>query len=164
MSADNQQERLKIDWIVGFTDGEGCFSISVFKNKTSTLGWQAFPEFAVTQGEKSLDTLNRLQKFFNCGKVFVNRRHDNHKEHLYRYCVRSIADLNNIIIPFFQKNELQTSKKNDFRLFVQALELIIQRKHLSNTGLRKIAMLASKMNRKTKSKFLESSETIRQAS
>ena len=35
-SADNQQERLKmIGWIVGFVDGEGCFSISVFKNRTT---------------------------------------------------------------------------------------------------------------------------------
>ena len=32
--ADNQQERLKIAcWIVGFTDGEGCFSIAVIKYK-----------------------------------------------------------------------------------------------------------------------------------
>lgn len=34
--ADNQQERLKIaSWIVGFTDGEGCFSIAVIKNLTT---------------------------------------------------------------------------------------------------------------------------------
>jgi len=30
--ADNQQERLiKIGWIVGFVDGEGCFSINFIK-------------------------------------------------------------------------------------------------------------------------------------
>ena len=53
MSADNQQERLlKIGWIVGFTDGEGCFSLSIFRNKTSKLGWQVFPEFVITQGKK----------------------------------------------------------------------------------------------------------------
>ncbi len=32
-SADNQQERLKtIGWIVGYVDGEGCFSVSVCRN------------------------------------------------------------------------------------------------------------------------------------
>ena len=41
-SADNQQERPEINgWIVGFTDGEGCFSVSIIRNKTSSLGWQA---------------------------------------------------------------------------------------------------------------------------
>ena len=50
-SADNQQERLKIEnWILGFTDGEGCFSVSLLKNKTSKLDWQVFPEFVITQG------------------------------------------------------------------------------------------------------------------
>ena len=34
--ADNQQERLKIEsWITGFTDGEGCFSVSFIRNKTT---------------------------------------------------------------------------------------------------------------------------------
>lgn len=32
ISADNQQERLiKIGWIIGFVDGEGCFSIGFIK-------------------------------------------------------------------------------------------------------------------------------------
>ena len=53
-SADDQQERLKfIGWVVGYIDGEGCFSVSLFRNKTTKFGWQVFPEFVVTQGEKS---------------------------------------------------------------------------------------------------------------
>src|SRR5882762_1406842 len=57
LGADNQQERLKaIGWIVGFVDGEGCFSVTIQIATTST-GWQVFPEFVVTQGEKSLSTL-----------------------------------------------------------------------------------------------------------
>ena len=162
MSADNQQERLEVNWIVGFTDGEGCFSVSVFKNKTSSLGWQVFPEFAITQGGKSLNTLKKIKKFFDCGNIFVNRRNDNHREHLYRYCVRSISDLTSTIIPFFHRHSLQTSKQNDFQLFAQAVNLIQQHEHLKKSGLKKIAMIASKMNRQSISKFLKSPETIRQ--
>ncbi len=37
---DNQQERLKIiGWIVGFVDGEGCFSVSFIKNPTTRSKW-----------------------------------------------------------------------------------------------------------------------------
>ena len=162
MSADNQQERLEKNWIVGFTDGEGCFSVSIFKNKTSVLGWQLFPEFTITQGAKSLNTLKGIKKFFECGKIFVNRRCDNHRENLYRYCVRSIRDLQNIIIPFFKKNHLQTSKRNDFEYFAEIIELMKDRKHFVLCGLKKIAKITQKMNRQSKSKFLESSETIRQ--
>ncbi len=165
MSADNQQERLKMTgWITGFIDGEGCFSVSVFRNKTSKLGWQIFPEFAVTQGGKSLSSLNLLKNYFECGKVFINRRHDNHKENIYRYCVRSLKDLDSIIIPFFIKNPLRTSKAKDFDHFVEAIKAIKSGEHLLFHGLKRIASIASKMNRKKSSAFLESPETIRQTS
>jgi hypothetical protein len=164
-SADNQQERLKtIGWIVGYIDGEGCFSVSFNRNKTSKSGWQIFPEFVVTQGEKSVDTLYQLKNFFDCGQVFINRRHDNHREPIYRYCVRSLNDLMQIIIPFFKENRLKTAKKNDFDKFSKIVDSMINRKHLSIGGMKSIAKIAETMNRKTKSKFLESSETICQNS
>ena len=159
---DNQQERLKIiGWITGYVDGEGCFSVSIIRNQKTRYGWQVFPEFVVTQGEKSLKSLELIQNFFKCGKIFINRRHDNHKENLYRYCVRSIKDLNEKIIPFFEENKLRTNKINDFKLFRRIIELMIKQKHYDLKGLEKIAKLIQKMNRKKPSKFLESSETTR---
>ena len=129
--ADNQQERLDIaSWIVGFTDGEGCFSVSIIKNQNSRAGWQVFPEFVITQGKKSLPALEIFQKYFQCGKIYENKRYDNHKEYLYRYCIRSICDLQNVIIPFFKKNKLRTAKSNDFKSFVIILALMYQRKNL----------------------------------
>ena len=56
-SADNQQERLDPNWLVGFTDGEGCFSISFVKSGSMKSGYQIFIEFVITQGEKSLEIL-----------------------------------------------------------------------------------------------------------
>ena len=47
--AANQQERpVAEQWVVGFVDGEGCFSISVVRNPGCRLGWQVQHEFAVT--------------------------------------------------------------------------------------------------------------------
>ena len=160
---DNQQERLKtIGWIVGYVDGEGCFSVSLIHNKKTRYGWQVFPEFVVTQGEKSIDSLKLIRDFFNCGKVFINRRHDNHKENLYRYCVRSIKDLREKIIPFFKENELKTLKKKNFQVFSKIIKLMEKQEHFEKKGLKKIARMVEKMNRKKPSRFLESSETIRQ--
>ncbi len=157
--ANNQQERSDIEsWIVGFTDGEGCFSVSIIKNHTSKAGWQVFPEFVITQGKKSISALKIFQKYFQCGKIYENKRYDNHNEHLYRYCVRSIRDLQNVIIPFFKKHKLRTAKSNDFESFANILALMEQRKHLEEKGLKKIAKIIETMNRKKKSQFLESSE------
>ena len=151
IGADNQQERLKIaHWICGFVDGEGCFSVSVIKNKTTKFGTQIFPEFVVTQGAKSLSALEEIKNFFNCGNIFVNRRYDNHNENLYRYCVRSLKELEIIIIPFFSKNNLRTYKQKDFEIFKKVVMFMLKKEHLKNSGRNKIISLISKMNRRKK--------------
>lgn len=100
--AGNQQERLRTaGWISGFTDGEGCFTVSVIRNPTTRFGKQIFPEFVITQGAKNLLALGRIQRYFDCGSIVLNKRYDNHNEHLYRYCVRSIPELRDKINPFF---------------------------------------------------------------
>ena len=163
LAADYQQERPELKgWIVGFVDGEGCFSVSIHKNHVMSLGWQVVPEFVVTQGERSLKALKKLQDFFGCGAIFVNNRYDNHKEAIYRYCVRSIKDLEKVIIPFFENNLLQTSKLQDFLKFKSVLSLIEDKKHLTLEGLEEIAKITQTMNHRKPSLFLESSETIRQ--
>ena len=155
MGAENQQERLvQIGWVVGFVDGEGCFSIGFIRQNDRTnrkgykTGYQVFHEFAVTQGEKSLRALKHLHDFFGVGQIYINKRYDNHKEHLYRYVVRKRSDLINVIIPFFRQNPLQTSKASDFEKFAQCLELINNQQHLSHDGIIRIAEIAEKMNRR----------------
>lgn len=139
LSADNQQERLKtVGWMIGFTDGEGCFSISIFRNRTTKIGWQVMPEFVVTQGAKSLEALEKMQKFFKCGKIFINRRYDNHHEHLYRYCVRNIKDLREKIIPFFEENQLKTAKQDDFIRFKLVTKLMETKIHWTLEGVESI--------------------------
>lgn len=146
-------------YVVGFTDGEGCFSVSVIRNKTTATGWQVFPEFVITQGQKSQSVLEEIKKFFGCGNLFLNKRYDNHREHLIRYCVRSRADLKEKIIPFFQKHPLRTAKQNDFKLFCRAIKLMDKGEHLTMSGLTKIGKIIEQMNRKKRPSFLESSET-----
>ena len=147
VNRDNQQERLiTTGWIVGFVDGEGCFSVSLHKNPTTKLGWQIMPEFVATQSEKSLYALKKLKRFFKCGNIFINRRYDNHKGNLYRFCVRSYKDLDTIIVPFFKENKLQTSKAKDFEIFAKIIKLMGEKEHLNERGIKRIIKLATKMN------------------
>lgn len=157
--AGNQQERLiKIGWITGFVDGEGCFSVGFVRQpdrketyrirRGYKTGYQLFHEFSVTQGEKSIASLRILEEFFGVGYLVQNKRHDNHKEHLYRFSVRRREDLLHVIIPFFRKYPMKTSKQKDFEKFVQCLNLISQNKHLKVNGVIQIARIASTMNRK----------------
>jgi LAGLIDADG endonuclease len=161
--ADNQQERPGLEqWIVGFVDGEGCFSCPIQRNQTMTLGWQLQPRFAVVQGLRSVHVLEMLKDFFGCGKIYRNRRHDNHKDDLFCFNVYRRADLLGIIIPFFEANPLRTAKVEDFLKFRQILQMMDLRMHLTADGMRQIAEIQQTMNHKKPSLFLESSEAIRQ--
>jgi LAGLIDADG endonuclease len=153
-SADNQQERLiSIGWVIGFVDGEGCFSVGVVRQpdrpgrRGYTTGYQVFHEFAVTQGARSVHCMEKLRTFFGVGAIYLNTRYDNHREHLYRYCVRRRADLLGVIIPFFRSYPLQTAKVDDFEKFAVCVERIAEGHHLNHSGLADIIEISSTMNR-----------------
>jgi hypothetical protein len=153
--AEDQQERLTtIGWVVGFVDGEGCFSCPIYRCNKMTLKWQVRPEFAVVQSVSSRDVLEELVRFFGCGKVFRNRRHDNHREDLFRYCVQRIGDLRDVIVPFFRENPLRTSKRYNFEKFAEIVKLMELRRHLSIAGLIEIAEIAQTMNHRKPSEVL----------
>ena len=161
--AGNQQERLGIEqWVVGFVDGEGCFSISVVRNSTCRLGWQVQHEFSVTQGASSQEALELVGTVIGAGRLIVNNRSDNHRGQLLRLSVKSRRELVTKVVPFFERNPLRTIKRRDFELFARVLEMMQRREHLTIQGLVEIASLTERMNRRQRSRFLESSEAIRQ--
>lgn len=154
-SADNQQERLKkLGWVLGFVDGEGCFSIGFVRQhhrqgrRGYRCGYQTAHRFVVTQGKRSLGCLYELQKFFGVGEVYCNKRFDNHKEDLYMYYVQRRKDLIDIIIPFFRRHHLHSAKRQDFEKFAQCVDSMNRGHHLTIDGLIAIARIAETMNHK----------------
>ena len=154
--AENQQERL-IEfrgWVVGFVDGEGCFSIGFVRQHDRVsrrgyrTGFQVSHEFAVTQGASGVACLEALREFFGVGAVIPNRRYDDHREHLLRYVVRRREDLLGTIIPFFREHPMLSPKQSNFEKFARCVELVSAGRHLSAEGLAEIAEIAQTMNRK----------------
>ena len=153
--ADNQQERLRLEgWVSGFIDGEGCFSVAINRCSVMALGWQVRPELVVTQGARSRESLELLQSFFGCGAIYRNRRHDDHREDLLRWCVRRRADLEHRVVPVLRAVPLRTAKARDFALFCDVLDRMRGDRHLSLNGMVEIARIAQAMNRKKPSAFL----------
>ena len=87
----------KLDpWFVtGFVDGEGSFSMSIFKSKTAAIGWTIEPCFIITLHKKDIELLNKIQLFFGVGTVSTLG------EKIARYRVRSRDGLQVIISHFY---------------------------------------------------------------
>jgi hypothetical protein len=153
--AGNQQERLvRLGWVIGFVDGEGCFSIG-FVHQRDRIGRKGYKtsyevshRFVVTQGVSSIGCLEVLKEFFGVGRIIHNRRYDNHKEHLAQYLVDRRVDLLETVIPFFRQYPLQTAKLRDFEKFASCVEAVAAGRHLTPEGLIEIAEITQTMNRK----------------
>lgn len=98
-------QKLQTQWIVGFTDGEGCFFIGINKNSTMKQGLQILPEFTIVQHKKNIQTLYALKDYFQCGVVRTN-----HGDRMC-YRVRGQKNLVNQILPFFEKHPLKTTDR-----------------------------------------------------
>ena len=132
---------LHAEWITGFVDGEGCFSVGINAHKEIKAGYQVLPEFTVVQHERDVQVLHALKDYFGCGVVRVN-----HGDRM-AYRVRKLKDLLQIIAPFFMKHPLKTKKNVDFRKFRSVLLKMEKGIHLTSEGIEEIRIIASQMNR-----------------
>ena len=140
--------KLETQWIVGFVDGEGCFSVSINKNDTMTTGFQVLPEFTVVQHEQDIKVLYALKDYFGCGVVRVNRKDKTSTRMAYR--VRGLTHLLDIISPFFMKHQFKTYKNVEFRKFRQVLLIMQDERHLTLEGINEIRQIINTMNNRKK--------------
>jgi LAGLIDADG endonuclease len=172
-SADNQQEtslsRVQLDpkWIAGFVDGEGCFSVSMHRNRFMHRhrGWQIQTSFHVYQHSDNRDVLEKLRDYFGCGHL----RSKGPCSAVMTYCISALRDLDEIVVPFFETHELLV-KVDDFAAFSSIVRAMRRREYLTDDGFEWIVRRAYLMNAqgKQRSRTLEeilegSSETVREA-
>ncbi len=138
------------DYIVGLVDGEGSFTVYVRDPELpneSTRRVKVEPKFYVKLIEKDKEILDQLQQFFDCGSVYFQKDTRPNHQNCYRYEVYNRDDLINKIIPFFKRNMLKfPSKKRDFEIFCDMMDIISTNEHLTDQGIRKLFQLKQQMH------------------
>ncbi len=134
-------EKLNPFYITGFTEGEGSFYVGILPRKMNT-GWEVRPSFSLSQNEKDKVLVSSLIDFFGCGFVRPSK-----VDQTVKFEVRSLKDLQDKIIPHFEKYQLIGRKQNDFIAFKKAVKIMSKNKHLENEGLKEIIFLALSMTK-----------------
>ena len=136
------------DYIVGLTDGEGCFYVNIRlpDKRYSRSKHGVATHFYLKMKEEELDLLKKVKRFFGYGAIYFQR--DKRKNHTscYRYEINSQRDVHEVLIPFFDTHPLKSSKKRDYLIFRKIAKLVKEKKHREEEGLNKIVKLKSKMN------------------
>ncbi|MFZ5366506.1 MAG: LAGLIDADG family homing endonuclease [Patescibacteria group bacterium] len=133
-------------YIVGFTEGEGCFAIILSRHKTKKAKRDAGLCFEIELRGDDKPILERIQKRLGCGQI-IDLEYERYgwKPHV-KYVVRKQKDLFFKVIPFFKQFPLQGKKQKDFELFCQAAEIIKNREHLKDDGIKKLEKIREFMN------------------
>ena len=169
-SGENQQEtlsRLSLDpnWVCGFVDGEGCFSVPIRQNPMAPHGWQLQPTFQVSQHRSNRAVLDALESFFGCGAV----RSKGPRSTVDVYNVWRPPELLELVLPVFERYPLYV-KQMDCRRFAIIVRSLSLRRHMRYSSFKRLVRIAYSMNANGKQRSRPigdvlngSSETVRQA-
>lgn len=123
---------LKLDpWFVtGFADAEGCFTVTFQKNTWVKNGYSISPRFKLALHKKDLGVLEQLKAFFCRGSIqSTGKNRDS-----FEFIVKSLKDIQTVIIPHFDKYPLVSQKRGDYLLFKTVITSMNEKEHLSEDG------------------------------
>ena len=134
------------DYIVGLTDGEGCFYVLV--RKPNSAGYtQVAMYFFIKVQASDVAMLEQVRDTLGCGYIYFQKETRLNHSECYRYTVGSNRDILDVIIPFFQVHPLLgASKQRNFQLFCQVADLVRTDQHLTAAGVERIKLLKLQMN------------------
>ncbi len=137
---------LNPNYIVGFVDGEGCFSITLNKNGNRLPEVRLIFEIELREDDEPI--LHEIQKVLKCGNIYrlEYERYAKWRPHV-KLKVSNFPDISQKIIPFFKRYPPQAKKRLQFEKFCQAAELISSKQHLTREGIEWIRALKQRDSR-----------------
>jgi hypothetical protein len=142
-------------WMVGLIEGEGTFGINICIRPGG--GFAISPTFKLALASKDKDVVLLVKKLLGFGRVSFKskevwlRRGMKNAQDQYLYIVNKIDDVQKFI-EIFDENLFRTSKKLDYLLWKEAVEIIRSYKHLSYNGFIRLCEIRDQMNLKQKKK------------
>jgi hypothetical protein len=139
---------MSAEYIVGFTDGEGCFYVQIRKDFRIVL------RYFITQRYDNKEVLEDIQTFFGVGYVHLKKQEWGHEYRRFRrpsyvFEVTKQNDIQQVIVPFFRKYPLQGVKRFSFEKFAIIANLVKGRQDtrlLSKKELTFVSKLKKTMN------------------
>jgi hypothetical protein len=135
------KNRVFVEYLSGYIDGEGCFSVSFTKRDSFNVGFETKPSFTVSQNYDRAEVLYLTQEYFEAGHM----RRDT-SDNTIKYEIRRLNELINKVIPHFEQYPLLSAKQKDFEIFKKICLRMQNNEHLTLEGFTEIVKLAYSMN------------------
>ncbi len=128
-------------WFLGFIEAEGCFSIMILKSQTIKIGFSVSLRFQLTQHSRDIALMQNLRNFWDCGNII-----EDSKQPIVDFKINKFSDIQDKVIPFFQKYPILGVKRLDYLDWCKVAELMQNKVHLTQEGIDEIKKIKSRMN------------------
>lgn len=138
--------KLPGEYIAGFIDGEGCFTIVISKHQTKKLGVDARLTFQIEVRSDDLPIIQDIQETLGCGRIYhLSYERYGWNPHV-ELKVSAFQDITDKLIPFLTKYPLRAKKRLSYAYFLQAVEIFKRKEHLTLAGVEKLRGIRKGMN------------------
>ncbi|MFA4846208.1 MAG: LAGLIDADG family homing endonuclease [Patescibacteria group bacterium] len=140
-----QCKKLDPNYVVGFIDGEGSFSVSINKHRTLKRGIEIKPEFEIELREDDKEILERIVMTIGCGKIYdCSYERYGWRPHV-KLKVTSTREMEEILFPFLDRFPLKAKKRHVYNLFRQIVLMYRKKVHLTDDGFVRIQCLRNEI-------------------
>ena len=140
------------DWISGFSQSDGCFTI-VFEKSPTGLYIRPRPIFFLGQDYSEEKLFKSLLKYLGAGYLRKN------KTNVYLE-VKSLSAFKDVLFPIFDKCPLKYGKLKAYLIFKNMVEEMINKNHLNLEGLLRIIYASHQLNVETTRRTEESKNNL----
>lgn len=124
----------------GFVSGEGNLDVGIKKSK-NIIGYQVYLRFRISQHARDTKLIELIMNYLGAGRLELDSR----KPAVY-LVITKISDINQIVIPFFNKYPICGIKQLDYLDWCKVANLIVSGAHLTNEGLAEIRQIKNSIN------------------
>ena len=142
-----QKKILNPYYVAGFIDGEGSFSVSIGKHKTTKRKIEIRPEFEIELRADDQEILERILVTIGCGKIY-DCSYDRYGWYPHvKYKITSTKDMRDYLFPFLDKCPLQAKKAEVYKLFREIVLMMLEKEHLKDKGFHRVIKLRDKIRK-----------------
>ena len=128
------------NWLAGFISAEGCFIISIHESPSVKIGYQVQLKFALTQHIRDKELFEYFVKYLGFGRTAINREGID-------FIVTKLSDLKDKLLPLLHlQHPIVGYKYLDYLYFLEAVEIMQKKLHLTEEGLNKLREIQKLMN------------------
>ena len=144
------------NWLLGFVEGEGCFSIRLSKKNDYRTGVYFSPAFGLGLTIEDKKVIYEIKKFLGFGTIdVINNKKQRALGKNYRDVIRIlVVGIKNCIKirDLLKDLEWHTKKRKDFECWSKAIDIMKNKGNLTLKGIKEICDLREKMNQQLQPK------------